>query len=295
MKLQNRTFLISGGSSGLGLATTHLLASHGAYISVLDLNPPPSSSSLNTLPAAQQILFTKTDVSSTPSLQAALAATLQWITTTRAPLSGVVACAGIGTAAAILPRQPQQQPEASNGDEPPVTYYDMALFDRTLAINLRGTIDLVRLALPHIARNGAPWGADGERGVVVLVSSVAAYEGQVGQVAYSASKAAVRGVVLPLARELGGKCGVRVVGVAPGVFETGMTVGPRGRGKEKGEERERKGTGQRAGGNSEMVNYPKRMGKGEEFARLVKEIIENPMINGDTIRLDGGVRMPSRL
>ena len=289
MQIKNRTFLISGGSSGLGLATTTLLASHGAYISILDLNPPPASAAL---PSAQ-ILFTKTDVSSTESLQAALAATLKWVVSTAAPLTGVVACAGIGTAAAVLPRQ-----KDNAGGEP--TFYDMAFFDRTMAINVRGTVDLVRLAVPYMARNEA-WGADGERGVVVVVSSVAAFEGQVGQLAYSASKGAVRSVVLPLARELGGKAGVRVVGVAPGVFETGMTV-PKGKGGEKGgsgqgggKERKPAGTGRRAGVNPEMVNFPVRMGRGEEFARVVKEIIENPMINGDTIRLDGGVRMPSRL
>jgi NAD(P)-dependent dehydrogenase (short-subunit alcohol dehydrogenase family) len=287
MQLKNRTFLVSGGSSGLGLATTSLLASHGAYISILDLNPPPGSAAL----PSSQILFTKTDVSSTSSLQAAVTATLKWIDTTSAPLSGVVACAGIGTAAAVLPRQKDSQGEP--------TFYDMATFDKTIAINLRGTVDLVRLAVPYLARND-PWGDDGERGVVILVSSVAAFEGQVGQLAYSASKGAVRSVVLPLARELGQKAGVRVVGVAPGVFETGMTV-PKGKkegggqGKGAAKEKERKGTGQRAGVNPEMVNYPVRMGKGDEFARVVREVIENPMINGDTIRLDGGVRMPSRL
>lgn len=100
---------------------------------------------------------------------------------------------------------------------------DMALFDKTLAINLRGTVDLIRLTLPHLALN-EPWGEDGERGVIIVVSSVAAFEGQVGQLAYSASKGAVRSIVLPLARELGQKAGIRVLGIAPGAFETGMTV-----------------------------------------------------------------------
>ncbi|ETN43029.1 uncharacterized protein HMPREF1541_02187 [Cyphellophora europaea CBS 101466] len=286
MQLKDRTFLVSGGSSGLGLATTQLLASHGAYISVLDLNPPPTSASL----PSSHILFTKTDVSSTQSLQAAVTASLGWITRTSAPLSGVIACAGIGTAGLVLPKQSSDEPK----------YYDIAVFDRTLAINLRGSVDLIRLALPHIARN-EPWGPDGERGVLVVVSSVAAFEGQVGQLAYSASKGAVRSIVLPLARELGPKIGVRVLGIAPGVFETGMTV-PKAKApakttaqQERAQKPEKKPTGQRAGVNPEMVNYPVRMGKSEEFARLVKEIIENPMLNGDTIRLDGGVRMPSRL
>ena len=176
----------------------------------------------------------------------------------------------------------------------------MTTFDRTLSINLRGTVELVTLTLPHLASLD-PVNADGERGVVIVVSSVAAFEGQVGQLAYAASKGAVRSVVLPLAREVG-RVGVRVVGVAPGVFESKMTVREERRGEvgEGGKTGEGKaigkgGAGARAGVNPEMVNFPVRMGKGEEFARLCKEIIENGMLNGEVIRLDGGVRMPSRL
>ena len=180
----------------------------------------------------------------------------------------------------------------------------MTTFDRTLSINLRGTVELITLTLPHLASLD-PVNADGERGVVIVVSSVAAFEGQVGQLAYAASKGAVRSVVLPLAREVG-RVGVRVVGVAPGVFESKMTVreerrgevgegGKTGEGKGGGKANDKGGAGARAGVNPEMVNFPVRMGKGEEFARLCKEIIENGMLNGEVIRLDGGVRMPSRL
>ncbi|EXJ59518.1 uncharacterized protein A1O5_12143 [Cladophialophora psammophila CBS 110553] len=145
-----------------------------------------------------------------------------------------------------------------------------------------------------------PWGPDGERGIVVVVSSVAAYEGQVGQLAYSASKGAVRSIVLPLARELGQKAGIRVMGIAPGVFQTGMTMQPKKKpqpegAKKEGAEKSKGGTGARAGMNTEMIQYPMRMGQGHEFARLVQEIVENPMLNGFVIRLDGAVRMPSRL
>ena len=196
---------------------------------------------------------------------------------------------------------------------------DMKIFDRTLSINLRGTVDLMRLAIPYMSLN-EPWGPDGERGIAIIVSSVAAYEGQVGQLAYSASKGAVASIVLPLARELGQKAGIRVLGIAPGVFQTGMTVPPKPKAeaaktkaepakskvesvKSKAEagsssdsgKKKRAPTGQRAGINPEMVNYPTRMGKGEEFGRLVKDMIENPMLNGIVVRLDGGVRMPSRL
>lgn len=178
----------------------------------------------------------------------------------------------------------------------------MTLFDRVLRINLRGTVDLIRLTLPHLSRN-EPEGEDGERGVVVVVSSVAAYEGQVGQLAYSASKGAVASLVLPLAREVGRAAGIRVMGIAPGVFETGMTSRPRPaaaepkkvEGVEVSSSKEKKGVAGKAGMNPNMVEYPLRMGRSEEFARLVKEIVENPMLNGGVIRLDGGVRMPSRL
>jgi 3-hydroxyacyl-CoA dehydrogenase/3-hydroxy-2-methylbutyryl-CoA dehydrogenase len=178
---------------------------------------------------------------------------------------------------------------------------DMALFDRVLAINLRGTADLIRQTLPYLAQN-EPEGDDGERGVIVVVSSVAAYEGQVGQLAYSASKGAVASMVLPLAREVGRTAGIRVMGIAPGLFETGMTRPPKKQDQEKKKrdedvESKKKGGGVagRAGFNPNMIEYPTRMGRGDEFARLVKEIVENPMLNGQVLRLDGAVRMPSRL
>jgi 3-hydroxyacyl-CoA dehydrogenase/3-hydroxy-2-methylbutyryl-CoA dehydrogenase len=175
---------------------------------------------------------------------------------------------------------------------------DMALFDRVLAINLRGSVDLIRQTLPYLAQN-EPEGEDGERGIIVVVSSVAAYEGQVGQLAYSASKGAVASMVLPLAREVGQNAGIRVMGIAPGLFETGMTRPPKKQEHEKkeGVEAKKKGGGVagRGGFNPNMIEYPTRMGRGDEFARLVKEIVENPMLNGQVLRLDGAIRMPSRL
>lgn len=176
---------------------------------------------------------------------------------------------------------------------------EMALFDRVLAINLRGTVDLIRQTLPYLAQN-EPEGDDGERGVVVVVSSVAAYEGQVGQLAYSASKGAVASMVLPLAREVGQNFGIRVMGIAPGLFETGMTKPPKKQNQEKKDngvasKKKAGGVAGRAGYNPNMIEYPTRMGRGSEFARLVKEIVENPMLNGQVLRLDGAVRMPSRL
>lgn len=292
MQIKNRTFIVSGGSSGLGLATTLIFLQNGANVSILDLNPPPSdaSSLLNT----SKVIFNKTNVASTESLQAALKSTLSWTQETHMALSGVICCAGIGTAALSLPKQ---DPSATHES---VKYMDMSVFDRTLTINVRGTVDLIRLAVPHMALN-QPWGPDGERGIIVVVSSVAAYEGQVGQLAYSASKGAVRSIVLPLARELGQKAGIRALGIAPGVFQTGMTAPVKKKtaaapAKKEGVESKPKGsTGSRASINTEMIQYPMRMGRGDEFARLVKEMVENPMLNGIVIRLDGAVRMPSRL
>ncbi|KAK5055313.1 hypothetical protein LTR84_013063 [Exophiala bonariae] len=290
MLIKDRTFIVSGGSSGLGLATVITLVQNGANVSILDLNPPPSEA---TSPFdSSRILFTKTDVSSSSSLQAAVKSTLRWILeSTSKPLAGTICSAGIGTAALSLPRQPP------NVTHETVKYMDMAQFDRTLAINLRGTVDLIRLTLPHLSLN-EPWGEDGERGVIIVVSSVAAFEGQVGQLAYSASKGAVRSIVLPLARELGQKAGIRVLGIAPGAFQTGMTIPkppppPKNGGSSAPKPKE--STGGRAAINSEMLQYPKRMGKAEEFARLIRDMVENPMLNGEVVRLDGAVRMPTRL
>jgi len=288
MLIKDRTFIVSGGSSGLGLATVVTLLQNGANVSVLDLNPPPSEATSQF--DSSRILFSKTDVSSTSSIQAAVKNTLKWIQNSSSkPLAGTVCSAGIGTAALSLPKQP------ANATHDTVQYMDMAQFDRTMTINVRGTVDLIRLTLPHLALN-EPWGEDGERGVIIVVSSVAAFEGQVGQLAYSASKGAVRSLVLPLARELGQKAGIRVLGIAPGAFQTGMTM-PKNQPAKKDSQaaKPQQSTGSRAAINTEMVQYPKRMGKADEFARLVRDMIENPMLNGEVVRLDGAVRMPTRL
>jgi NAD(P)-dependent dehydrogenase (short-subunit alcohol dehydrogenase family) len=245
-------------SSGLGLATAVHLLSKGAYVSILDLNPPPSSA----IPTSETHIFTNTNVTSSDSIAAAVKATAQWIEKTQAPLGGIIACAGIGTPERILPK----------GD-----MMSMKTFDRVISVNLRGTVDLLRQALPILAKV-EPEQPDGERGVVIVVSSVAAYEGQVGQVAYSASKGAVASMVLPMARELA-RTGVRVLGIAPGVFESGMTL---------------------KGGMAGMVpdgmaEFPKRMGQGSEFAGLVGSCLENSMLNGTVVRIDAAARFPARL
>lgn len=151
-------------------------------------------------------------------------------------------------------------------------------FDFVVNINLRGTVDLIRQLLPAITKN-KPVDGDGERGVLILVSSVAAYDGQPGQLAYAASKGAIASLTLPLARDLA-PYGVRVVTIAPGVFESAMTklMSDKVRNSLLG-----------------VMEFPKRMGTAEEFAQLVKEVVSNRMLNATVVRLDGGVRMPSKM
>ena len=152
------------------------------------------------------------------------------------------------------------------------------IFDKTIAVNLRGTVDLIRQILPHLVQNEA-LPPDGERGVIINIASIAAYDGQIGQIAYSASKGAVASLTLPLARDLA-EFGVRTVTIAPGPFESGMTA--------MMSDKVNKGL-------EKAMEFPKRFGKPEEFASLVQECIENPMVNGAVIRLDGALRMPSKL
>jgi len=176
----------------------------------------------------------------------------------------VIAAAGVSTAAKIIDR---------NGDP-----LDMSGFDFVMSINVRGSVDLVRQVLPHLTQI-EPEGPDGERGVIVLVSSSAAYDGQPGQVAYSASKGALASLTLPLTRDLA-RYGIRVVTVAPSLFESGMTA-LMGEKVRKSLER--------------VMEFPVRPGRPEEFARVVREGVENSMLNGCVIRLDGGMRMPSKM
>ncbi|KAL1589595.1 hypothetical protein WHR41_01704 [Cladosporium halotolerans] len=263
MHIKDRTFIISGGASGLGLATARDLHSHGGYIAILDLNTSAGTALASSL--APRARFFETDVSSTPSLEAAVQGAAAWIQDeTHAPLAAIIPAAGVGNPAKLLTRHGAPAP--------------MAALDFVLSINLRGTLDLVRLALPLLAGN-EPSGPDGERGVVVLVSSAAAYDGQPGQVAYAASKGAVRSVALPLARDLA-PLGIRAVAIAPGYFESNMTAA----------------MSEKVRGSLERVmEFPRRAGRGEEFAALVRAVVENVMLNGECVRLDGGTRMPSKL
>ncbi|TKA61738.1 hypothetical protein B0A49_09945 [Cryomyces minteri] len=266
MHIANRTFLISGGSSGLGLATARSLHAAGGYVALLDMNAEAGEAVAAELGtgAGERALFVQTDVSDTESVAAAVKKSMEWVGRTGKALGGVIAAAGVGNPGKIIDRNNEPLPLSS--------------IDFVLSINLRGTLDLIRQVLPHMTQV-QPLEPDGERGALILVSSSAAFDGQIGQVAYSASKGAVASLTLPLARDLA-QYGIRVVTIAPSLFESGMTAM----------------LGSKVRASLERVmEFPKRAGKPEEFARLVKEGIENSMLNGTVIRLDGAMRMPSKL
>ncbi|KAL8352438.1 hypothetical protein RB601_002650 [Gaeumannomyces tritici] len=276
MKIQGRTFVISGGASGLGRACAVDLATHGANVAVLDLNADNGAALVREL-GPERARFFEVNVTDSDSIAAAVAGSVAWAAEAAKPLGGVIPAAGVGFPGLII-----------DGKSNPLS---LDTFDAVVAINLRGTVDLVRQVLPHLTSSSPPQAAsgdggsgpdpdpDGERGVVVMVSSAAAFDGQMGQVAYAASKGAVASAALPMARDLS-RHGVRVAVVAPGVFETAMTA--------QMSDKVRKGL-------ERAMEFPKRGGRPEEFAGLVRHIIENSMLNGVVVRLDGAARMPSRL
>jgi NAD(P)-dependent dehydrogenase (short-subunit alcohol dehydrogenase family) len=251
MRIDTSTILVTGGSSGLGAATVRALASRGASVIVADL-APPRGGLLEEL--SDHAFFAKTDVTSEADVRSAISAGEERF----GPLRGLVACAGILHAERVLGRDGVGSLEA---------------FRRVIDVNLSGTFNTVRLAAEAIARSEPMEG--GLRGVVVMTSSVATFEGQVGQAAYSASKGGVASLTLPLARELGQQ-GIRVVSIAPGVFDTPMM--------QAAPEKVRQSL-------SEQVPFPHRLGQPEEFAALVCHVVENDMLNGCVLRLDGALRM----
>ncbi|KIW09051.1 hypothetical protein, variant 3 [Verruconis gallopava] len=191
--------------------------------------------------------------------------TMAWVKDTGKPLAGLIAAAGVGAAAKIY--------DARSGKPVAIEQIDFVL-----KVNLRGTLDLVRLCVPHMVKN-EPLTEDGERGVLIMISSSAAFDGQPGQVAYSASKGAIAALTLPLARDLA-RHGIRAVTIAPSLFDSAMTrIMP---------ERARKSL-------ERTMEFPVRAGKPEEFSSLVMHIIENSMLNGTVLRLDGAMRMPSKM
>ena len=250
-------------ASGLGRATIHNLISAGANVSILDLNPEGGEALVHEL-GNDRARFFSVDVSNSASIATAIRGTLQWVKTTGPEVGGVIAAAGVSHPAKIIDR---------NGDP-----LDMSGFDLVMNINVRGSIDLIRQILPHLTKV-PPQGPDGERGVIVLVSSAAAFDGQPGQVAYSASKGALASLTLPLTRDLA-RYGIRVVTIAPSLFDSGMTALMSDKVRAS---------------LTRVMEFPLRPGKPEEFARVVREGVENAMLNGVVIRLDGGMRMPSKM
>ncbi len=208
--------------------------------------------------------FFTTDVSNTNSIAKSVQGTLTWVSQTGKELGGVIAAAGVANPAQIIDRHGKP--------------FDLQGFDFVMNINVRGSIDLIRQILPHMSAIEATQ-PDGERGVIVLVSSSAAFDGQPGQVAYSASKGAIASLTLPLTRDLA-KYGIRVVTIAPSLFDSGLTAVMSDKVRAS---------------LTRVMEFPLRPGKPEEFARIVREGLENSMLNGVVIRLDGGMRMPSKM
>lgn len=252
MQIDGRCFLITGGGSGLGAATADMLVAAGARVVLADVNDEAGRQTAESLGDAAD--FVHCDVTREEDGKAAIAAARQH----GGGLHGLINCAGIGIPAKVL---------GKNGPQ------DLAGFSKVIEINLIGTFNMIRLAAEAIAAGEEQ--ADGERGVIINTASVAAYEGQIGQASYSASKGGVVGMTLPIAREMA-RHGIRVMTIAPGIFDTPMMA--------ELPEDVRESLGQ-------MVPFPSRLGQPAEYARLARDIIENTMLNGTTIRLDGAIRM----
>ena len=255
MKVEGAGALISGGASGLGAAATRRLHAGGAQVVIADLNADKGEALASEL--GERARFVEADVTDEAAVQGAVDAAAQL----DGGLRISVCCAGIGWA---------QRTTGKQGPHP------LELFAKVVEVNLVGSFNVLRLAATAIGANEPDQG--GERGVCISTSSTAAFDGQIGQVAYSASKGGIVGMTLPAARDLAGR-GVRVVAIAPGLFDTPLL------GALPEEARTALG---------EQVPFPSRLGDPDEFARLAVSIVENPMLNGTTIRLDGALRMPPR-
>jgi 3-hydroxyacyl-CoA dehydrogenase/3-hydroxy-2-methylbutyryl-CoA dehydrogenase len=255
MDINGCVAVVTGGASGLGEACVRNFANHGAKVSILDFAEDRGQKVASELGDA--VIFCMADVTDEGNVQAAINKTVE----TFGAIHMAVNCAGVGFPAKVL------------GKEGPL---NMDQFNRVVQINLMGTMNVIRLAAEKMVAN-AP-NEDGEKGVVINTASVAAFDGQVGQAAYSASKAGVVGMTLPIAREFA-DYGIRVMTIAPGIFNTPMLNGLSDKVKES---------------LNKMIPFPKRLGEPHEFSGLVQHIIENPMLNGEVIRLDGAVRMAAR-
>ncbi len=252
MHLPGNTFLVSGGSSGLGAACVRMRAAAGANAVIADLNVDAGQRLAEELGA--NVLFVRTDVSDEASVRETVTKACQFF----GGLQGSIQCAGILHA------------EKTLGKTGP---HSLAAFQKVIQINLIGTFNVARLAAEAMSKN-APT-AGGERGIIINTASISAFEGQMGQAAYAASKGGVASLTLPLARDLA-RLGIRVVAIAPGTFDTPMLAGTPDAVRQS---------------LAEQVPFPPRLGRPDEFAALTRHIIENEMLNGAVLRLDGALRM----
>ncbi len=253
MDIQQSVAVVTGGGSGLGEATARTLVARGASVAVLDLSKSNGAGIAQEL--GDRAVFLEADVTNDAQLAAALSQAVEHF----GAVHVAVNCAGIATAGRTL----------GKGNEP----LNLGPFRKTIEVNLIGTFNVIRFVAAHMADN-AP-GDDGERGVIINTASVAAFDGQIGQAAYSASKGGVVGMTLPIARDLS-RTGIRCCTIAPGIFETPMLMGL--------PEPARQALGA-------SIPFPQRLGRPAEYAALACQIIENSMLNGETIRLDGAIRM----
>lgn len=255
MQIQNHTFVVSGGASGLGEATSRMILENGGRAIILDINETQGTALEKDL--GDSALFRKTDITNENEVESALKEAISKF----GNLHGLINCAGLGPAKRILGRE---------------SIHDLAFFKKIIDVNLVGSFNTLRLAAGHFQNNIPDEG--GERAIIINTASVAAYEGQIGQAAYSASKGGIVAMTLPIARELA-RVGIRVMTIAPGIFETPLLAGY------TQEVRDSLGS---------QVPFPSRLGKPSEYADLVKHIIENTMLNGEVIRLDGAIRMAAK-